>query len=85
VLRVGDDLYIYAADERRGTGPPDRQMVVERVPAASVLTFMACRYFRDGNWVEDFSSLSPLTGDIASEYSVTPYGKHYLAVYTERG
>jgi hypothetical protein len=85
VLRVGDDLYVYGIDERRGKGSLDRQMVVARVPAASVGTFAAWRYFRDGTWVEDFHNPSHLAGDIATEYSVTPFGKRYLAVYTERG
>jgi Domain of unknown function (DUF4185) len=85
VLRVGDDLYVYGTDERRGKGPPDRRMVVARVPAASVGTFADWRYFRDGAWAEDFRNPSPLAGEIASEYSVTPFGKRYLAVYTERG
>src|SRR5579883_2965625 len=85
VLRVGDDLYVYGTDERRGKGPPRRQMVIARVPAASVGNFAAWRYFRDGVWGEDFRNASPLAGDIASEYSVTPFGKGYLAVYTERG
>jgi hypothetical protein len=85
VLRVGDDLYVYGTDERRGKGPPDRRMVVARVPAASVGTFAAWRYYRDGAWVEDFRNPSPLAGGLATEYSVTPFGKRYLAVYTERG
>jgi Domain of unknown function (DUF4185) len=85
VLRVGDDLYVYGTDERRGKASLDRQMVVARVPAASVGTFAAWRYFRDGVWGEDFRSVSPLAGDVATEYSVTPFGKRYLAVYTERG
>jgi hypothetical protein len=85
VLRVGDDLYVYGADERRGKGPLDRQMVVARVPASSVARFAAWRYFRDGEWGEDFRNSSALAGDVATEYSVTPFGKRYLAVYTERG
>ena len=85
VLRVGDDLYVYGIDERRGKGPLDRQMVVARVPAASVGKFADWRYYRDGAWVEDFRNPTPLAGDLASEYSVTPLGKRYLAVYTERG
>jgi hypothetical protein len=85
VLRVGDDLYIYGTDEQRGGGNPNRKMVLARVPASSVGTFAAWRYFRDGSWVEDFRNPSPLAGDIASEYSVTPFGKRYLLVYTERG
>jgi hypothetical protein len=76
VLRVGDDLYVYGTDERRGKGPPDRQMVVARVQAASVGTFTAWRYYRDGAWVEDFSNPSPLAGDIASEYSVSVREPH---------
>jgi Domain of unknown function (DUF4185) len=85
VLRVGDDLYVYGTDERRGQGLPKRQMVVARVQAASVNVFTAWRYFRNGSWAEDFRNLSPLAGDIASEYSVTAFGNRYLVVYTERG
>jgi hypothetical protein len=85
VLRVGADLYVYGIDERRGKGRLERQMVVARVPVASVGTFATWRYFRAGAWGEDFRSVSHLAGDMASEYSVTPLGKRYLAVYTERG
>jgi hypothetical protein len=85
VLRVGDDLYVYGTDERRGKGLPNRQMVVARVPAASVGVFAAWRYFRDGLWSKDFLNPSPLAGDIGSEYSVTPFENRYLAVYTELG
>jgi len=85
VLRFGDDVYVYGTDERRGKGPPNRQMVVARVPVASVGTLAAWRYFCDGVWGEDFRNASPLAGDIASEFSVTPFRKRYLAVYTERG
>ena len=53
--------------------------------AASVGNFAAWRYFRDESWVEDFRSPSPLAGSFASEYSVTPFGKRYIAVYTELG
>jgi hypothetical protein len=84
-LRVGDTLYGYGTDERRGKGLPDRQLILARVPAASVGTFAAWRYFRDGSWGEDFRNASPLAGGIASDYSVTPLGKRYLAVYTEGG
>jgi hypothetical protein len=85
VVRVGDDLFVFGIDERRGKGPLDRQMVVARVPAASVGTFADWRYFRHGAWGEDFQSASRLAGDVATEYSVTPFGKRYLTVYNERG
>jgi hypothetical protein len=85
VLRVGDDLYVYGTDERRGKGVPNRKMVVARVPAASVADFSAWRYFRDGSWGEDFRNPSPLAGGLASEYSVTPLRDRYLAVYTDLG
>jgi hypothetical protein len=62
VLRVGDDLYVYGTDERRRKGSLDRQMVIARVPAASVDTFAAWRYFRDGSWDEDYRNPSPLAG-----------------------
>jgi len=84
-LRVGDDLYVYGTDEQRGQGLPNRQMVVARVPARSVNVFTSWRYFRNGSWGEGFRNVSTLAGDIASEYSVTPFGNRYLAVYTERG
>jgi hypothetical protein len=85
VLRVGDDLYVYGIDEQRGQGLPNRQMVVARMPARSVNVFTAWRYFHDGSWGEDFRNVSPLADGIASEYSVTPCGNRYVAVYTERG
>lgn len=84
-LRVGDDLYVYGTDEHRGKGPPNRRMVVARVPVASVSTFSAWRYFHDGVWAEDFREVNPLAENIASDYSVTLFGNRYLAVYTEGG
>ena len=84
-LRVGDDLYVYGTDEDRGKGPPNRRMVVARAPAASVNTFAAWRYFSDGAWTEDFREVSPLAGGVASDFSVTPFGKRYLVVYTDGG
>lgn len=84
-LRVGDDLYVYGTDERRGAGRLDRQMVVARVQAASVGDSAAWRYFQGGSWVEDFRSPDHLVNDMACEYSVTPVGNRYVAVYTERG
>ena len=78
-------LYVYGTDERRGKGLPSRQMVIARVPAASVSELASWRYFREGVWGEDFRNPSPLVGGVASEYSVTPLGNRYLAVYTEKG
>jgi hypothetical protein len=85
VLRVGDDLYVYGTDERRGKGVPNRQMVIARVPVGSVGTFASWRFFRDGVWSEDFRNPSSLAGNIATEFSVTPFRNGYLAVYTENG
>jgi hypothetical protein len=85
VLQVGDDLYVYGTDEMRRKGDPNRRMVVARVSAASVSDFATWRYYRDGAWIEDFRNASPLAADIASDYSVTAFGKQYLAVCTERG
>jgi len=85
VLRVGDDLYVYGTDERPGPGFPNKRMVLARVPLASVGDFAAWRYFRNGNWAEDFQHVSPLAAGVANDYSVTPFGSRYLAVYTEGG
>jgi hypothetical protein len=84
-LRVGDELYVYGIDERRGKGVPDRHMIVARVPAASVNRVADWRYFHDGKWDDDFRNASRLAGGVASEYSVTRFGNRYLAVYTEGG
>ena len=85
VLRVGEDLYVYGTDERRGKGPPNRQMVVVRVPLASVGTVAAWRYYRNGVWGEDSRNASRLAEDIASDYSVTAFQNRYIAIYTESG
>jgi hypothetical protein len=84
-LRVGDDLYVFGTDERRGNGSPSRKMVVARVPAASITDYAAWRYFRDGLWGEDFYNPSALAGGLATEFSATQFGNQYLAVYTENG
>jgi len=85
VLRVGNDLYVYGADERPAKPFPDRHMVVARLPAASVADFAAWRYFREGRWDKDFRSAGHLADGMAAEYSVTPFRGGYLAVYTELG
>ena len=85
VFRLGDDLYVYGTDEHRGQGTPDRRMVIARVPAASIGTFSTWRYFRDGDWGEDYRHVSPLAAEMANEYSVTCLGNRYIAIYTERG
>lgn len=85
VLRAGDDLYIYGTDERRGKVFPNRQLVVAKAPFNSVSTIAEWRYFRDGQWVTDFENPSPLAGEMASEFSVMPFGKGYVAVYTHLG
>jgi hypothetical protein len=85
VLRVDDELYVYGTDEQRGTELSNRQMVVAKVPIKSIDAFSDWRYFSDGAWGTDFQKASPLAGEIASEYSVTPFGARYIAVYTERG
>jgi len=85
VLRVGDDLYIYGTDERRGWPFPNRQLVVAKVPLKSVSNFAEWRYFRDGAWVAEFEQPSLLAGEMGSEFSVTPFGKGYLNVYTQLG
>ncbi len=59
LLRVGDDLYVYGIDERRGKIFLDRQMVVARVPAAAVRDFAAWRYFREGKWGRIFITPAP--------------------------
>jgi len=84
-LRVGDDLYVYGIDEQHGSGRPKRQMVAARVPAASISDFSTWRYLHNGEWSADFHAATPLASDFASEFSVTTFGKRYLAVYTERG
>ena len=85
VLQVGDDLYVYGTDERIGNGFPARSMVVARVPVASVEKISTWRYFRDGEWHDDFGQPTHVVEGMASEYSVTAYGKRFLAVYTENG
>jgi Domain of unknown function (DUF4185) len=85
VLQVGDDLYVYGTDERRGQSLLDRQMVVARVPIASIGDPGAWRYFHEGVWQSDFRKLGPLASGVASDYSVTRFGNGYLAVYTDQG
>jgi hypothetical protein len=85
VLRLGDDLYVYGADERPTNVFPERHMVVARTPAAQVADFAAWRYYRDGGWTDDFHLAGHLADGMATEYSVTPFGSGFLAVYTELG
>ena len=85
VQRVGDDLYVYGTEERRGKVFPNRYMVAARVSVDAVSDFTQWRYFCEGTWSEDFRNPGRLIDQIASEYSVTRQGNRYLAVYTENG
>jgi hypothetical protein len=85
VARVGDDFYVFGTDEHRGKGPPDRRMVIAKVAAAALGNFPAWRYYQDGKWSEDFRRPNALADGLASEFSVTPFGNRYLAVYTDGG
>jgi hypothetical protein len=82
---LGDDLYIFGTDERRRKDSLERRMVVARVPKASVSRLDSWRYYGNGIWDKDFRNASPLAEDVGSDYSVTPFGKGYIAIYTERG
>jgi hypothetical protein len=84
-VRLGDDVYIYGTDEIRDAPVPKRAMILARVNVSSLSDISTWRYFHDGQWVKDFRDCTHLAMDFATEFSVTPFEKGYLAVYTHQG
>lgn len=87
VMRHGDFIYIYGADENWGKGMSGRSMIIARVPYNKVADFNQWRFFKNGKWQTDTTDISRLFNGIATEYSVCyqPGIKRYVAVYTENG
>ena len=71
VLRHGEYIYIYGVDERPKEPGFGRRMVLARVDAAVLEDFARWRFWRDGDWQEDFHRATPLAPGLATEYSVT--------------
>jgi hypothetical protein len=87
VMREGDFIYIYGADEDWSKGPDGRSMIVARVPADKMADFEQWRFFNDGQWQDELVGSSGLFTGTATEYSVCyqPSIEKYVAVYTEIG
>ncbi len=87
VMRDGDFVYIYGADEDWSKGMSGRSMIVARVPYKRITDFEQWRFFSDGNWLSCMTGISGLFNGTATEYSVCyqPAIKQYVVVYTENG
>lgn len=87
VLRDGDHLYVYGIDEAVTKGWRTKHLVAARVPVQTIADTATWRFYRDGQWVEDFRQVSRMASGLANECSVSylPRRKHYVAVYTEGG
>jgi hypothetical protein len=87
VLRDGEYLYLYGADEDKRRASRDRYLVLARAPVASADDFTTWRFYRDGQWDTDFRTATRLVRGIATELSVSylPDFKRYVLIYTEGG
>jgi hypothetical protein len=87
VMRDGEFVYIYGADEDWGKGMGERSMIVARVPSEKIADFGQWRFYSEGRWLADMNDISGLFSGTATEYSVCyqPAIKQYAAVYTENG
>jgi hypothetical protein len=72
VLAQRDFLYVFGTEDRPATKGFGRRMVLARAPSDAPGDFARWRFFRDGEWVNDFRRATPLAPGMASEYSVTP-------------
>jgi hypothetical protein len=87
VMKDGDFVYVYGADEDWSKVVDGRSMIVARVPADNIADFKQWRFFRDGQWQADLTGVAGLFAGTATEYSVCyqPSIRKYIAVYTEIG
>ena len=87
VMRDGDFVYIYGANEDWSKGMSGRSMIVARVPYNKMKDFEQWRFFSDGNWQTEVEGVSGLFDGTATEYSVCyqPSIERYVVVYTENG
>ena len=87
VMRDGDFIYIYGANEDWSKGMSGRSMIVARVPYKKIADFEQWRFYSDGQWLPGMTGISRLFNGAATEYSVCyqPAIKKYVVVYTENG
>lgn len=78
-------IYIYGTSEDIIQNVHHKHMILARAPAGSLDTFDNWRFFSNGKWVDDFSLISRMSGNMANEYSVSylPVFDKYITVYTE--
>lgn len=85
VLIRGKTAYIYGTDDLRHDRGLDRYLVVARAPVAKIEDTNAWEYFDGKAWSKDFRMSAHVADGLATEHSVTRFGRGYLAVYTLNG
>ncbi|MGD8990953.1 MAG: DUF4185 domain-containing protein [Desulfobacterales bacterium] len=87
ILQLDDFLYIYGTATDVSKDIARKNMILARVPIASLPDFSQWRFFAGGDWVSDHSRASLLSPDMPHEYSVTyvPALKRFVAVHAEDG
>jgi Domain of unknown function (DUF4185) len=87
VLADGKTLYLYGTDEEVKPSGRTRELIVARVPGASIEDFASWRFYSGNGWDADFRKASRMVGNMASEASVLYLDKfkRYVLVYTEGG
>jgi hypothetical protein len=84
----GDDLYVYGIDDDVRPDGRRKHLLVAKVPLRSPDDFAAWRFFREGQWVADYTAATRVTDGVANEVSVTVLPgsrRRYALVYTENG
>lgn len=87
VMKDGDFVYIYGADEDWSKGMGGRSMIAARVPCGRIADFVRWRFYSNDGWTKDVKKASKLFAGTATEYSVNyqPSLKRYVTIYTENG
>lgn len=86
-LKENGFIYIYGTDEEKRNGWLHRFMILARVPEDKIDDFSAWRFYRQGEWLNDFAQAERLCDSMGSEFSVShqPFLKKYIALTTENG
>ena len=87
IVRDENFIYIYGCNESLKRGKNERSLIIARVPLDKMTDFKQWRFYGNGHWRKDITSVSNIFDGIATEYSVSwqPSVKKYVIVYTENG
>jgi hypothetical protein len=84
ILATNGFLYIYGADERKGTG---KTMILARAPEETLGDFASWQFRARNGWSTNVKAAMNLCSGMANEYSVSwlPALRRYVLICTENG